>query len=74
MTDTRTASLRQTPAAEGSMIEPDELPTCSDEQRDAIFRRSPAGAFALAGISTTIVLLLWLLFYVFVFLPRGMLR
>ena len=56
------------------MIEPDELPTCSDEQRDAIFRRSPAGAFALAGISTTIVLLLWLLFYVFVFLPRGMLR
>jgi hypothetical protein len=56
------------------MIEPEDLPAHSDEQLDAINRRSPVGAFALAGISTMIVLLLWILFYVFVFLPRGMLK
>jgi hypothetical protein len=61
-------------AAAGSMLEPEDLPIYSDEQLDAIYRRSPVGAFALAGISTLLVFLLWLLFYVFVFLPRGMLK
>jgi hypothetical protein len=56
------------------MIEPEDGPAHSDEQLDAIFRRSPVGAFALAGISTLSVFLLWLLFYVCVFLPRGMLQ
>jgi hypothetical protein len=56
------------------MIVPEDGPMHSDEQLEAIYRRSPAGAFALAGISTLIVLLLWLLFYVLVFLPRGMLE
>jgi hypothetical protein len=56
------------------MIEPEDVPAHSDEQLDAIFRRSPVGAFTLAGISTLLVFLLWLLFYLLVFLPRGMLK
>jgi hypothetical protein len=56
------------------MIEPEDSPAHSDEQLEAIYRRSPAGAFALAGISTLSVFLMWLAFYVFVFLPRGMLK
>jgi hypothetical protein len=56
------------------MLEPETGPAHSGEELDAIYRRSPVGAFALAGISTLSVLLLWLAFYVLVFLPRGMLR
>ena len=56
------------------MIVPEDDPAHSDEQLEAIYRRSPVGAFALAGISTLSVFLMWLLFYVFVFLPRGMLK
>ncbi len=56
------------------MIEPEAGPAHSDEQLESIYRRSPVGAFALAGISTLCVFLMWLLFYVFVFLPRGMLK
>jgi hypothetical protein len=56
------------------MIEPEPGPPLSEAQLDAIYRRSPGGAFALAGISTFIVMMLWLSFYVFVFLPRGLLR
>ena len=56
------------------MIEPESGPAHSAEQLEAIYRRSPVGAFALAGISTLSVLAMWLLFYLWVFLPRGMLR
>jgi hypothetical protein len=56
------------------MIEPENAPAHSDEQLDTIYRRSPVGAFALAGISTLSVLALWLAFYLLVFLPRGMMR
>jgi len=43
------------------MLEPEDSPAYTDEQLDAIYRRSPVGAFALAGISTLLVFLLWLL-------------
>lgn len=56
------------------MIVPEDGPAHSHEQLEAIYRRSPVGAFVLAGISTLSVFLMWLLFYVFVFLPRGMLK
>jgi hypothetical protein len=56
------------------MIEPENGPAHSDEQLDTIYRRSPVGAFALAGISTLGVFALWLAFYLLVFLPRGMMR
>jgi hypothetical protein len=56
------------------MIIPEDGPAHSDEQLEAIYRRSPVGAFALAGISTLSVFLMWLLFYVLIFMPRGMLK
>jgi hypothetical protein len=56
------------------MIEPD-LETralASDEAAiDRILRSGARGAVWLAGIATAIVLLLWLAFYFFVFVPRA---
>jgi hypothetical protein len=36
-----------------------------------IVRRGPTGAFALAGIATAIVVLIYFGFYLLVYLPRG---
>lgn len=45
----------------------------TEEQRiDAIVRAGPTGAIALAGLTTAIVIALWLAFYLLVFLPRSM--
>ncbi|HLH48315.1 MAG TPA: hypothetical protein VKV96_03150 [Roseiarcus sp.] len=38
---------------------------------EAIVRSGPRGAVALAGLATLIVVLLWLAFYLFVFVPRA---
>ena len=38
---------------------------------DEIVRSGPAGAIAVAGIATAIVVALWFAFYFLVFLPRG---
>jgi len=38
---------------------------------DAIVRRGPVGALALAGAALGIVVAIWIAFYVLVFLPRG---
>jgi hypothetical protein len=43
----------------------------SDERVDEIVSRGPAGAFALAGIATGIVVALYFAFYFLVYLPRG---
>ena len=42
-----------------------------DESVDAIVRSGPAGAIAVAGIATAIVIALWFAFYLLVFLPRS---
>jgi len=42
-----------------------------DAKVDEIVRRGPAGAFALAGIATAIVVALYFAFYFIVYLPRG---
>lgn len=47
--------------------EPDEL----DKRIDEIVSRGPSGAFAVAGIATFIVLVIFFLFYWLVYLPRG---
>jgi hypothetical protein len=51
---------------------PDEA---AAEPRDidvsAILRSGAKGAFALAGIATAIVVLLWFAFYLLVFVPRA---
>jgi hypothetical protein len=38
---------------------------------DEIVRRGPSGAFAVAGIATAIVTILYFAFYFVVYLPRG---
>ena len=42
-----------------------------DEAVEEIVRRGPAGAFAVAGVATAIVVLIFFLFYIFVYIPRG---
>ena len=42
-----------------------------DRQVDEIVGRGPSGAFAVAGVATAIVVILYVLFYVVVYLPRG---
>jgi hypothetical protein len=42
-----------------------------EEAVNAIVARGPAGAFAVAGIATAIVVALYFAFYVFAYLPRG---
>jgi len=42
-----------------------------DTAVDEIVRRGPSGAFAVAGVATAIVVLIYFAFYVVVYLPRG---
>lgn len=42
-----------------------------DEAVDGIVQSGARGAILLAGLTTAIVVALWMLFYVVVFLPRG---
>jgi hypothetical protein len=41
------------------------------ERIDDIVERGPSGAFAVVGVATAIVVLIWFAFYFFVYLPRG---
>lgn len=53
---------------------PDKRPSpddVDDRQVDEIVGRGPSGAFAVAGVATAIVVVLYVLFYVVVYLPRG---
>ena len=56
---------------------PDPDPTAAaaaqaeDAAVDAIVGRGPAGAFAVAGIATALVVAMYFAFYFFVYLPRG---
>jgi hypothetical protein len=46
-------------------------PHGNDAEVHRIVAMGPRGALALAGVSVGVLLLLWLAFFVFVFLPRG---
>jgi hypothetical protein len=51
-----------------------EGPSGDDEERskvEDIVARGPSGTFAVAGIATAIVVLLYFWFYLFIYLPRG---
>ena len=52
---------------------PHDDPTQDSRQAevDEIVSRGPGGAFAVAGVATAIVVVIFFLFYLFVFLPRG---
>ncbi|MGV1795087.1 hypothetical protein [Rhizobium sp. A37_96] len=49
---------------------PDRDPDVHDAKVDHIVASGPRGAIVVAGIATACVVAMWLLFYLFVFLPR----
>lgn len=57
--------MLNSPSTQPSIQEP------THENVDAVVRAGPKGAIAVAGIATLIVLAIWLAFYLFVFVPRG---
>ena len=42
-----------------------------DRRVDEIVAQGPSGAFAVAGVATAIVVIIYLAFYLWVYLPRG---
>ena len=52
-------------------LEDDPIDAQADSKVDEIVRRGPSGAFAVAGIATAIVVLIYFGFYFLVYLPRG---
>ena len=60
------------PMTDPTSIKPGER--ADDAQVEAIVGRGPVGAFAVAGVATAVVVALYLAFYVFVFLPRGLVQ
>lgn len=46
-------------------------PEEEDRVIEQIMREGPRGTWAVAGLATAVVVLCYLLFYVFVYLPRG---
>jgi hypothetical protein len=46
-------------------------PPPDQERVEEIVRQGPAGAFAVAGVATAIVVAIFILFYFIVYLPRG---
>ncbi|MDQ2734470.1 MAG: hypothetical protein M3Y55_05660 [Pseudomonadota bacterium] len=52
--------------------EPTEpIDNADDAAVDAIVVRGPAGAFAVAGIATALVVAMFFVFYFLAYLPRG---
>lgn len=43
----------------------------SEEELQRALKQTPKGAFALAGLTTGLLMLAWFAIYAFVFLPRG---
>ncbi|MEJ8827227.1 hypothetical protein WKW80_35485 [Variovorax humicola] len=46
-------------------------PANEDARVEEILQRGPAGAFAVAGLATFIVVAIFFIFYFLVYLPRG---
>ena len=45
-----------------------------DRQVDEIVSQGPSGAFAVAGVATAIVVAIYFIFYLFAYLPRGVVQ
>ncbi len=45
-----------------------------DAEVDRIVAAGPSGAFAVAGVATALVLAIYIAFYVFAYLPRGIVQ
>jgi hypothetical protein len=59
---------RQVSDTNGAEARPADL----DEQQLLALREVPSGAITLGGISVLLLLIAWLLIYLLVYLPRGM--
>ena len=49
---------------------PVDEPTGSDEAAQAL-RNGPIGTYVISGISVALLFIAWLVFYFFLFMPRG---
>ena len=49
----------------------EDTPPADQERVEEIVRRGPAGAFAVAGVATALVVVMFIAFYIVVYLPRG---
>lgn len=45
-----------------------------DAEVDRIVAAGPSGAFAVAGVATALVVAIYVAFYVFAYLPRGVVQ
>jgi hypothetical protein len=57
-----------------AMIEPEDVRAPTEDEMESMRTRNPLGALILAGIGAFVVFVIWLLFYLLVFLPRGVLQ
>lgn len=49
-------------------------PAATEQEVERIVAAGPAGTFAVAGVATAIVVVTVLLFYIFVYVPRGVVQ
>jgi hypothetical protein len=54
--------------------DPHSVAPPSDDEVELVVAAGPRGAIALAGIATVIVMAIWVAFYFFAFLPRGIIH
>jgi hypothetical protein len=45
-----------------------------DEAVEQVVRQGPSGTWAVAGVATFLVVLIWFLFYFLAYLPRGVMQ
>lgn len=48
--------------------------TIDEARLDAIVREGPAGTWAVAGVAAFLVVLMYILFYLLAYLPRGIVQ
>ena len=46
----------------------------TQKEVDQIVKSGPSGAFAVAGIAASVVVVIYFAFYLFAYLPRGIVR
>jgi hypothetical protein len=56
------------------MAQPASSQDEEDRRVDEIVAQGPRGTFAIAGISTAIVVAIYFIFYLAVYLPRGVIQ
>jgi hypothetical protein len=55
-------------------VDPDNEQAREDDEVERIVAQGPSGAFAVAGVATALVLAIYVAFYVFAYLPRGVVQ